>query len=497
MSDKSPRETLDDKSTEKKAGETEKKKLLIPDVPPVVTHHHITLDGQRLDYSAATGIVPLKDPDKDEVTAGIFFIAYTLDGVEDTSARPLVFVFNGGPGSSSVWLHLGAVGPRRVRMEDEGWMPRPPFRLEDNANTWLDTADLVFIDPVGTGYSRAADPDKTKEFWSVESDLKSVGEFIRLYLTRNKRWHSPLFLAGESYGTTRAAGLAGYLIDRGITFNGIILISTVLNFQTLSFETGNDLPYQVFLPSYAATAWYHKKLPPDLQARTLREVVSEVEAWSETEYAVLLAKGDRLTDEERAAGIARLARYTGIAPSFIDQTDLRIRDQHFYKELLRDRRRTVGRLDARFLGIDKLGVTEAPEHDPSLTAIIPPYTAALNQYIRAELNYETDTLYEILSETVGEGWQWDRGKFADTSEALRAALARNPYSRVFLALGYYDLATPEFATQYTLSHLELDPSLRANFQLEYYEAGHMLYLDVTALAKFRADIRRFMVSALS
>jgi carboxypeptidase C (cathepsin A) len=281
------KEFMTDKPDEKKSETPEKKKIPIPDAPPIQTQHSLTIDGKKLDYTATVGIMRLKDEDKDEVTAGIFFTAYTLNGVEDTSTRPLVFVFNGGPGSSSVWLHLGALGPRRVRMHDEGWMPAPPFRLEENAYSWLDRADLVFIDPVGTGFSRAAEVEKKKEFWSVENDLKSVGDFIRLYLTRYKRWHSPLFLAGESYGTTRAAGLASYLIDRGIAFNGIVLISTVLNFQTIDFVHGNDLPYVLFLPTYAATAWYHGKLPTDLQQKSVEEVVTEVEAWAETEYTTL------------------------------------------------------------------------------------------------------------------------------------------------------------------------------------------------------------------
>jgi carboxypeptidase C (cathepsin A) len=476
--------------------EPEKKKRTIPDVPPIVTQHQITLKDVPLAYTAATGLMPIKDPNTDEIVAGLFYIAYTRDGIENTADRPLVFVFNGGPGSSSVWLHLGALGPRRVRMEEEGWFPRPPFRLEDNPYTWLDDADLVFIDPVGTGYSRSVDPEKSKDYWGVQKDVETVGEFIRLYLTRNKRWHSPLFLAGESYGTTRAAGLAGYLIDAGIAFNGVVLISTVLNFQTLSFDKGNDLPYPLYLPTYTATAWYHQKLPADLQTRPLVDVLTEVEAWSETVYVPLLAQGDRLTDAERREAIATLSRYTGIAPSFIDQSDLRIRDGHFFKELQRAERRTTGRLDSRFTGVDRLGVSEAIDFDPSFSAIIPPYTATFNQYIRAELNYETDVLYEILSGKVNEGWQMDQGKYADTSEALRSALAKNPYMRVFVALGYYDLATPHFAAEYTISHLELDPTLRANFQLEYYEAGHMMYLDVKSLAKLRADIAGFMTSTL-
>lgn len=468
----------------------------IPETPPVVTQHSIEVKGATLSYTATTGMIPLKSEDKDETTARIFFTAYTLDSVEDSASRPLVFVFNGGPGSSSVWLHLGAIGPKRVRMQDKGWMPAPPFRLEDNQYTWLDLADLVFIDPVGTGYSRATDPEKKADFWGVEKDLKSVGEFIRLYLTRYKRWHSPLFLAGESYGTTRAAGLAGHLFDMGIAFNGLMLISTVLNFQTISFDQGNDLPYVLFLPTYAATAWYHQQLAPDLQARGLQDVVEEVEAWAENEYTVALAKGDRLTGDERTAIARTLARYTGLSEEFIDHTDLRIQDRHFFKELRRHERKTVGRLDSRFTGIDKLAVTETPEFDPSMAAILPPYTAMLYQYMRDDLGYESDARYEILSFDVNKGWEWDRGRFPDTSEPLRSALSKNPFMRVFVAMGYYDLATPHFAAEYTLSHMHLDPSLRDNLSLAYYEAGHMLYLDLTSLAQFKEDVATFVGAAL-
>lgn len=480
------------KSTEEK----DQKKPEIPETPPVETQHRIMLDGRSLDYTAAAGMIHLKDEEKNETTARVFFTAYTLNGVADTAVRPLVFVFNGGPGSSSVWLHLGAIGPQRVRMQDEGWMPAPPFRLEENQHTWLDLADLVFIDPVGTGYSRAADPEKKKEFWTLENDLKSVGEFIRLYLTRYKRWHSPLFLAGESYGTTRAAGLAGYLFDQGIAFNGLVLISTVLNFQTIEFERGNDLPYVLFLPTYTATAWYHHRLPEALQDRALTDVLSEVEEWAETKYTVALAKGDRLAGAERAALVKKLAYYTGLDPAFIDHSHLRILDRHFFKELLRDQRRTVGRLDSRFKGIDRLGVTETPEFDPAMAAITPPYTALLNQYMREQLNYENDAKYEILSFGVNEGWQWDRGKFPDTSEPLRSAAAKNPFMRVFLAMGYYDLATPHFATEYTLSHMGLDPALRGNFEAAYYEAGHMLYLDLPSLTRLKQDVTRFVLTTL-
>lgn len=487
---------MPEEKEKKPSEEKEQKKPEIPEVPPVQTQHEITVGDRTLAYTATAGIIHLKDEEKDETTARVFFTAYTLNGGPDTSARPLVFVFNGGPGSSSVWLHLGAIGPQRVKMQDEGWMPAPPFRLESNPHTWLDLADLVFIDPVGTGYSRAADPEKKKDFWGVDNDLKAVGEFIRLYLTRYRRWHSPLFLAGESYGTTRAAGLAGYLFDQGIAFNGLVLISTVLNFQTIEFERGNDLPFVLFLPTYTATAWYHHKLPAVLQQRDLADVLAEVEEWAETKYTVALAKGDRLKGAERAAVVKKLAYYTGLDPQFIERSHLRIQDRYFFKELLRDEGHTVGRLDSRFKGRDRLGITDTPEFDPAMSAIMPPYTAMLNQYMRESLRYETDAKYEILSFDVNSGWQWDRGKFPDTSEPLRSAVAQNPFMKVLVAMGHYDLATPHFATQYTLSHMGLDQAVRDNFVITTYEAGHMLYLDITALAQLKRDVTGFVAAAL-
>jgi carboxypeptidase C (cathepsin A) len=396
-----------------------------------------------------------------------------------------------------VWLHLGALGPRRVRMLDEGGLPPPPFELVENEHTWLDQTDLVFIDPVGTGYSRAARPELGKKFWGLQGDLESVGEFVRLYLTRYERWTSPLFLVGESYGTTRAAGLAGYLVDRGIAFNGIVLVSSILNFQTARFGPGNDLPYVLFLPTYAATAWYHQQLRPDQQQRPLRELLDEVERWAAGAYAEALAKGDRLTPEERREVLQRLARYTGLDTDWLEATELRIEIQRFTKELLRDQKRTVGRLDSRIKGWDLLAATERPEFDPSMAAIRTPYTATFNHYVRTALGYKTDLTYHILGGGIGP-WDWGSagGGHPDTSEALRGAFAKNPYMKLFVASGFYDLATPYFATEYTLSHMGLEPSVRANVTTAEYEAGHMMYIHAGELARLKRDVSAFLERAL-
>jgi len=468
-----------DKEVQKYPLDTEKE--------PVVTHHRLG----ELSYTATAGMLPLKN-DFGETEAGVFFVAYTKSGDHEPGHRPLMFSFNGGPGSSSVWLHLGVVGPKRVKLEADGDMPSPPFELIDNPQTWLEHADLVFIDPVGTGYSRPAKKDGGKAYWSLEGDLTSIGEFIRLYLTRYQRWASPLYLVGESYGTTRAAGLAGKLVDQGIAFNGILLVSSILNFGTARFTKGNDLPYQLFLPTYTATAFHHGKLP---WASSLADALSEAEAFTSNEYVLALAKGDRLTDDERAGIVAKLADLTGLSEEYIDSTELRIQIHRFCKELLRREKRTVGRLDSRFKGIDEFAATENPEHDPSMSIILPPFTATINDYLRRTLGWETDVPYHVFNP--GELWKnWTYGEngqgYPDTSESLRNALSKNPHMKVFVASGYFDLATPYFATEHTLSHLGLDPSLKGNIQTEYYEAGHMMYIDERCLEKMQADVAGFL-----
>jgi carboxypeptidase C (cathepsin A) len=463
---------------------------------PVVTRHEVRVGDRVLKYTVTTGMMPLKT-EAGEVEARIFFMAYVADRPGPPSRRPLMFSFNGGPGSSSVWLHLGALGPRRVKMLDDGGLPAPPYELVDNEHTWLDLTDMVFIDPVGTGFSRPAKPELGRKYWGVQGDLDSVGEFIRLYLTRHERWASPLFLVGESYGTTRAAGLAGLLIDRGVAFNGVVLVSSILNFQTARFTKGNDLPFVLFLPTYAATAWYHKKVAPDLQGKPIKAFLDEVEAWAAKDYAEALAKGDALTGAERQAVVQRLARYTGLDPEYLESTELRIEIQRFCKELLRKEKRTVGRLDSRFKGMDLLAASERPDFDPSMAAIRPPYTAAFNHYVRTSLGYKTDLTYHILGGGIGP-WDWGSAQtgFADTSEALRSAFAKNPYMKLFVASGYYDLATPFFATEYTLSHLGLDPSLKGQVRTAEYEAGHMMYIHTGELAKLKRDVAAFLSEAL-
>lgn len=480
MTDDAPQPN--DKDTESAAAD--------PVADPIVKSAQVKVGRNTLNYTTATGIMPIHN-DNEEEQARLFFTAYTLDGDHDPGERPLTIAFNGGPGSASVWLHLGGLGPKRVEMLDDGGMPKPPFNLVDNEYTWLEATDIVFVDPVDTGYSRATSEESGKKAKSVNGDLESVGEFIRLYLTRYGRWMSPLFLSGESYGTFRSAGLAGYLVEKGIAFNGVILISSILNLQTARFTLGNDLPFQLFLPTYAATAWYHKRVAKDLQKLDIRKFLDRVEAWVESDYAPALSLGDRLDDKQRSSVLDDLERFTGLSRAFLDRTNLRIEIMQFCKELLRNDRRTVGRLDSRFTGYDRSGVSETPDYDPSLNGIRPPFTTAINHYIRQDLGFESDKEYHILR---GLDWDWGNSAdgYADTSDALRSAFSKNPYMRLFVASGYFDLATPYYATAYTLSHMALDPNVAGNIQREEYPVGHMVYLEQESLAKLQKDVVGFI-----
>jgi carboxypeptidase C (cathepsin A) len=460
------------------------------------TRHTVVVDGQEIAYTATAGTILLKEEDG-EPKAEVFFVAYTKDGIDRTDGRPITFSFNGGPGSSSVWLHLGLLGPRRVLLDPEGHALPPPYKLVDNAYSLLDVTDLVFIDPVSTGYSRAVPGEEPKQFHAFDRDLESVGEFIRLYTTRFKRWSSPKFLIGESYGTTRAAGLSGLMQARhGMYFNGVMLISAILNFQTARFDTGNDLPYILFLPTYAATAWYHKRLDDELQA-DLRTTLAEVEAFAQGDYALALMQGSTLSPSDREQVAQRLARYTGLSPVYVAQADLRVGIFRFVKELLRDQRRTVGRLDTRFTGIDRDAAGERFDSDPSYAAIQGPYTATLNDYVRRELLFESDLPYEILTSRV-QPWDYSKhqNQYVNVAETLREAMTQNPALKVFVANGYFDLATPYFATRYTFNHLGIDPSLQDNISMGYYDAGHMMYVRIPSLVRLKADLARFVRAAI-
>jgi carboxypeptidase C (cathepsin A) len=448
----------------------------------LVTSQHVitTAEGPELRYTAAAGRVVLRQEghtddkfDGAQAKAEVFMVAYTADGA-DPPTRPVMFAFNGGPGSSSVWLHLGLLGPRRVLMGDVGALLPPPYGIADNAETLLAHSDLVFIDPVSTGYSRVVKGEKPKDFHGFGGDLESVGEMIRLWTSRNGRWMSPKYLCGESYGTIRAAALTRHLQERyGMYLNGIELVSSCLDQGAFKFGGDNDDPYVMYLPTYAAIAHYHGKHGD----RPLRDVLDEAEAYATRDYPWVLDRGSRLSAAERADAVARIAALTGLSPDYVDRVNLRPEHVRFLTELLRDQRRTVGRFDGRFTGWDDDYGRERWSSDPSGNAIMGPYTAALNHYVRTELGYASDLPYEILTDRV-RPWSYKEfeGQHVDVADKLAAAMRANPDMRVHVACGYYDAATPYFAAQHTFAHLAIPAEVAARVEFSYYEAGHMMYL---------------------
>lgn len=477
---------------------------------PSVTHHTVTVSGKPLRYTATAGRLPIKNGEG-TTEALMFYVAYTLDGA-DAATRPVTFAYNGGPGSASFWLHMGALGPRTVVMDPQGFMPHPPFRIHDNPYTPLDRTDLVLVDAIGTGWSRPADAAAARKYENPDGDIQAFGEFIRMYISRNERWGSPLYLFGESYGTTRSAGLAGYLQGRGIVFNGIGLLSMALNFQALAFSATNDSPYFWNIPTYMAIAYYHHKLSPELQAAMDKcqgdpnapcAPLQEAENWAISEYAPALARGDSMTAQQRQSVLDHLVKYTGLSKNVIDQYNMRIDVGTFDHYLLIDQKLRVGRLDGRY-ALPEPGFPSGRGggfSDPASTETAGPFTMTFNNYVRTELNYKTDMPYYTSAQQSGMFLWSSSGStpapggnqgFQETVTPLRAAIVGNPFLKILVMEGFYDLATPYLQAEYTMHELALPAEYQKNISYERYWSGHMVYLEQKSHAKLQKDWDRFV-----
>ncbi len=465
---------------------------IIPDAThkPVFTTNTIAIGGERITYQAETGMLPILSP-TGGVRASIFYVAYTRLDKTPAAARPITFCFNGGPGSSSVWLHLGALGPRRVKMNPDGTLPPPPYGLTDNENSIVDASDLVFIDPVATGFSRPAGDENADHFFGNSADLDSVGEFIRLWTTRHSRWLSPKYLCGESYGVYRAAGLASYLGDHyGMYLNGLILVSGVLDFETIDDRPGNDVPYPLYLPAYTAAAQFHNKLPPDLESN-LDQALAESRSFARGEYVSALQLGDALPADERQKIVAELARLTGLKPEIIQDNDLRIDEGVFRKQLLHDQGLILGAYDARITGRDDDAASQGPDYDPSAAATQGPFSAAINSYIRDELKFNDDLPYELLAGV--QPWNYgDQNSFGYAAGRLAIIMNENPYMKVLVLGGRCDLVCPIDTVHYAIDHMQLAPEYRTNITYAQFDAGHMMYINLPDLQKMHATIENFI-----
>ncbi len=497
--------------TDKPTPDEEKKRMrervekLLASAPSVSTGS-VVLGKNTLAYTVSAGFVPvvanMSDTHKGEADAAIFLTSYTLQAkgkAPKASERPLLFAFNGGPGSSSVWLHLGALGPKRVAINDDGSMPPPPFAVQDNPHTWFEHFDLVFVDPPHTGYSLTASDAARKKMLSVDGDVEALAEAVRAYLVRSQRWGSPIYLAGESYGTTRGAALADKLLDMGIALAGVILVSCAMDIQSLDFSGKNDLAYALFVPGFAATAQYHGKLKGAV-GQSPAAARAAAEAFVTDEYLAALHLGARLPAPRRKQIAKRLSELIGISAQVIEDNDLRISDMTFFGELLRDEGRIVGRLEARVTG--PMGATKSRtwDFDPGMEALVPPYTMAAHAYFNEALGLKSDQKYAVFSEVAHKEWNWLQGdskgnSYTTTSNLLAHALRRNPHLRVLVASGYYDLGTPYSASDWSLARLDLTPDVAARITHHYYDAGHMMYTRTPDLLKLKADLKAWLKAA--
>ncbi len=466
---------------------------------PAQSSGNIVLNGRTLKYKAVAAFVPVTagglDDKRGDPDAAVFTTSYFLEDAEPTK-RPVCFVFNGGPGSASIWLHLGALGPKRVAIREDGTMPPPPYTVIDNEDSWFEHFDLVFIDPPHTGYSITASEEARKKMLGVDGDVDALAECIRVWLGRHRRWSSPLYLVGESYGTTRGAALAEKLQEMGIALSGLVLVSCAMDLQSIVFAPRNDLPYALFLPGFAGVAQYHGKLSGSLGASPAAARAA-AESFVTEDYLSALHAGARLSTATRRKVVSRIAELTGLAPSLVDEKNLRISDHTFFFELLRDRGQIVGRLEARVTGPMAASRTRDWEFDPGIEAIAAPYTMAAHAYMSEQLGVDIHDRYEVLSMDAHKQWNWNRGEekgnaFACTSPDLSRALRRNPHLRVLVASGHYDLGTPYSATDWSLAQLDVPPEILTRVQHHYFDAGHMMYTRETDMRKLKRDLASWL-----
>ncbi len=457
------------------------------------SRHTVAVGGRTIPYTATAGTLTLRDDDGKPI-ASMFYVAYTADRAKGEAERPVTFLYNGGPGSASLFLHMGALGPVHVLTQAPASVHNAPFTIAENPDTVLDKSDLVFLDAIGAGYSRPLGDTKGAAFWGVDQDIDAFARGVQRYITVAHRWNSPKFLFGESYGTTRSAGLAYVLQERGIQLNGVLILSSILNYGVR--DAGFDHIYQTYMPSYAATAVYHHKAPtpPDLAA-----YLQEVRAWTDGPYAAALAKGHNIPDADLDTVARQMSAYTGLSVAFLKEANLRVDLARFRKELLRDQRRTVGRYDSRFTGIDADAAGDSPEYDAADTGIHGAYVAALHDYLERDLGYVTALNYWPSGPGINRAWDWKHkppganfpSQVADTAQDLGQAMRQNPHLMLYSLNGLYDMATPFFGTEYDISHMWLDPSLRGNIRFAYYPSGHMVYLNPDALKAMKADVAKF------
>ena len=465
-----------------------------PTPPPSVTRHSIQVAGRRLDYTATAGFLAVRD-ERGRAQANIFCVSYVLAGA-GAASRPVTFAYNGGPGAASLWVHLGAMGPKRAALADDGKAMPAAFALLDNDQTWLDFTDLVFLDPVGSGYSAPADGVEPKTFWSVDGDARSMAAAVRLWLAQNNRWLSPLLLAGESYGTVRSPAVAAELAERyGLAVRGLVQLSSAMDFQTISFESANDLAYMLFLPTYTAVAWYHHKLPPEMQ-KDLPGALQRAERLAVGEYAEALSAGDELPAERRRKLAGELSALTGLPAEVVERNGLRVRREVFAKELLRDSSRVVGILDGRIAGESIQPGFSFTEYDPTMTVMMAPFVTTLQDYLRTELRFRFDRPYVPLSRAANEAWQYGSARrgYLNVGPRLKRAMTKQPGLKVFAAAGWFDLTCGYFAQRYMYTHLGLAAPLRGNVAMHYYPSGHQIYTDLPSLKKLRADVAAFVAA---